>query len=99
MNVIQTFTEKQIRDLHQLYQREWWSASRTFEDTKSCLEGSQLCIGIVDGNGKLIGFARVLTDYVFKALIFDVIVAEESRKTGLGDKLMSLIENHPKLQR
>lgn len=97
MNVIYTFTEKQIRELHQLYKGEWWTGSRTFEDTKSCVEGSQICIGIVDDDEVLIGFVRVLTDYIFKALIFDVMVSEGSRNMGLGDRLMALVEDHPEL--
>ena len=44
------------------------------------------------------GFARVLTDYVFKAFIFDVIVAENRRGSGLGKTLVSLVLNHEKLR-
>ena len=37
----------------------------------------------------------VLTDYIFKALIFDVIILDEFQNKGLGLKLISLIKNHP----
>ena len=48
--------------------------------------------------GALQAFARVLTDYTFKALIFDLIVSNKQRRKGLGKKIMLKIINHPKLQ-
>ena len=98
MEFIYEFDEGQIKDLHTLYQREWWTKGRSLIDTKACVEGSQICIGVVDASGHLQGFARVLTDYTFKALIFDLIVSERQRGTGLGDKLMGLIMNHEQLR-
>jgi GNAT superfamily N-acetyltransferase len=98
MRVIDTFTDDQVHQLHALYQQEWWTRGRTFRDSKKCVECSQICIGLIDGSGSLQGFARVLTDYVFKALVFDVIVASNQRGTGLGKKLLSLVLNHPQLR-
>lgn len=99
MNVVYKFTKEQVEDLHLLYLQEWWSKSRTLEETASCVEGSQICIGLTNNDGKLVGFSRVLTDYTFKALILDVIVSESYRKLGLGDKLISLIKEHPELSK
>lgn len=98
MQSIEKLNESQTHDLHALYQQEWWTKGRTFEDTKTCVQGSQICIGLVDEQGTLQGFARVLTDYAFKALIFDLIVSTKHRSDGLGNTLISLIKNHPQLQ-
>lgn len=98
MNVVYNLTENHIIQLHALYQQEWWTQGRTLEETKRGVAGSQVCIGLIDSSDELIGFARVLTDYTFKALIFDVIVRADQRKTGLGDKLLALIKSHEKLQ-
>ena len=43
-------------------------------------------------------FARVLTDGVYKALIFDVIVAGSHRDHGLGRALMDALLEHPRLK-
>ena len=99
MDVIYKLNDKQIEDLQQLYQKEWWTKGRSFKETKLGVEGSQICVGIVDSSGKLQGFARVLTDYIFKAIIFDVIVSENQRGIGLGNKLLDLIKNHEDLTR
>lgn len=98
MQVIYHLSQPHIAELHQLYQQAWWSNTRTFEETQQCVENSQICIGLVDTQQQLVAFARVLTDYTFKAFICDVIVAPSHRKRGLGDRIMSLIQQHHKLR-
>ncbi|MFT5718340.1 MAG: putative GNAT family N-acyltransferase [Oleiphilaceae bacterium] len=97
MKIIYHLTEDHICQLHKLYGNEWWSKSRTLTQAKNCIEGSQIIIGITDDADKLIGFTRVLTDFTFKAFIFDVIVHPDHRKENLGSKLISLVKTHKKL--
>ena len=97
MEVIYKLSTKQIKDLHYLYQNEWWTANRTLEETKKCVNGSQICIGLIDKNKTLKGFVRVITDFTFKALIFDLIVENDYRGQGLSKKLMSFIKKHEDL--
>ena len=97
--VINHFTEDHIGQLHQLYQGEWWCRTRTLLETKQCVAGSQVCIGLTTRDDQLVGFARVLTDYIFKAFIFDVIIASEERNKGLGDQLLFLVKHHPDLRK
>ena len=68
------------------------------EATRSGVSGSQIVIGLLDETDSLVGFARVVTDYTFKALIFDVIVAEQARGHGLGSRLVSLVTGHEALR-
>lgn len=90
--------EAQIADLFALYQREWWTQGRTLEETRRMLGGSDLLFGIcIVDSRRLIAFARVLTDYVFKALIFDVIVDGAYRTQGVGRLLLERIVAHPAL--
>jgi predicted GNAT family N-acyltransferase len=97
MEVIYELSENQIKDLHGLYENEWWTNTRSLAQTKNCVEGSQLCIGLVE-NDKLIGFVRVITDFTFKALIFDLIIKNEYQRKKLGQKLMHLVKSHEKLK-
>ena len=99
MRIVNDFDETRITQLHAFFEREWWTVGRSLEETRRCVEGSQICIGLVDDAGMLIAFARVITDYTFKALIFDVIVAEAYRDMGLGDRLIDLVLEHPELTR
>jgi GNAT superfamily N-acetyltransferase len=95
---IDQLSERHLEQLHALYQNEWWSKGRSLEATRAGVLGSQLCVGLVTPADELAAFARVLSDFTFKALIFDVIVAPKHRQTGLGDEVMSAIVGHDRLQ-
>lgn len=98
MEVIYELTTNQLDNLHSLFLNEWWTKNRTLEETMKCVHGSQVCIGLIEKNNGLIGFVRVLTDFTFKALIFDLIIKNEYRGRGLSKKLMSLVKDHEKLK-
>ena len=46
-----------------------------------------------------LAFARVITDFTFKAVIFDVIVSSAERRGGLGGRLLEVITRHDRLRR
>jgi predicted GNAT family N-acyltransferase len=96
--VVHSLDDRHIEQLHTLYQTEWWTRGRSLDDTRRCVSGSQIVVGLVDGAGDLLAFARVITDFTFKALIFDVIVSRAARKSGLGDRLLEVITRHDKLR-
>ncbi|MFT6992291.1 MAG: putative GNAT family N-acyltransferase [Paraglaciecola sp.] len=76
-----------------------WGDDRSIEDTVYCVQNSQVCIGLLDSDDNLIGFTRILSDFIYKAFIFDVMVSAEHRGQGLGQKLIQLVKNHEKLQK
>ena len=97
--IVETLTESQVSDLMDLYKNEFWSDKRTREDVVKMLASTDVIIGLVDEcDDRLIGITRVLTDFVYRAMIFDVIIKPTHRKMGLGAKLMNAVLNHPKLQ-
>ncbi|MGF1681581.1 GNAT family N-acetyltransferase [Photobacterium makurazakiensis] len=99
MKIIYDFSHEQITQVHGLYKQAWWAKDRTLEETRACVHGSQVCIGVLDETDQLVGFVRVLSDLVFKAIIFDVIVCSTHRGTGLGKELMQLVKTHDKLKK
>lgn len=96
--IVETLTESQVSDLMDLYKNEFWSDKRTRQDVVKMLASTDVIIGLVDECDQLIGIIRVLTDFVYRAMIFDVIIKPTHRKMGLGAKLMDAVLNHPKLQ-
>jgi predicted GNAT family N-acyltransferase len=96
MQLVHQLTDSHIRQLHQLYQNEWWSAGRSYAETQTCVNNS-LIFALIDGD-ELIAFARVLTDGVFKAFLFDVIIAPHKRQQGLGAQLLDAITSHPTIR-
>ena len=80
-----------------MYQDQWWSNHRTLHQTKILLKESDMLIGIIDKTGQLLGFLRVLTDFLDIAVIYDVIVHKDYQKRGLGRILMKAVTEDPKL--
>ncbi|MEG5061461.1 GNAT family N-acetyltransferase [Microcoleus sp. A2-C5] len=96
--IVETLTESQVSDLMDLYKNEFWCDKRRREDVVKMLAATDVTIGLVDEGDRLIGITRVITDFVYRAMIFDVIVKPTHRKMGLGAVLMDAVFNHPELQ-
>jgi predicted N-acetyltransferase YhbS len=85
--------------LMSLFANEWWTSRRTIADVQRMIAGSDLVFSAVDdSSGALIGFARVLTDWVYLASVLDVVVALEARERRVGSALMESVVTHPRLQ-
>ena len=74
----------------------YWAAGRTIEEVQRTIDAS-VCFGIFL-NGKQIGFARVITDYVVFAYLMDVFISEEFRGNGYSSLLIEKMMNDPELQ-
>ncbi len=91
-----TLTPSQIDQLVQLFQAEWWTRDRTRTDVEKILQLEGPIFAFIDpSNEDLVAFARILTDGVYKAMIFDIIVKSTWRKTGLGRMLIEAVINDP----
>ena len=84
-------TSKYAADVLRLYKQTWWAADRDLSSTVSVMEGSDLNVGVFDPASNLIGYARVITDGVEKAMIFDVIVDEAYQGKKMGRLIMGSI--------
>jgi predicted GNAT family N-acyltransferase len=97
--LVRQLNEDHIQDLYTLYQTAWWAQDRTVKGIRKMLANSDIVVGLYDDSSdRLIGFARILTDTVYKALLFDVILAESSQGLGLGRYLMDTVVNLPELR-
>ena len=96
---ITSLTDEQTTELQQLYQHEWWTEGRTEDDVRRMVKNTDEIIAFAGtGTGELVAFARVLTDYVYQALVQDVIVKESYRGRGVGKQVMKAIVTHPDLK-
>ncbi len=73
--------------LQDLLRQTGWANQRSIEGLEKMLEGTPLTLGAWKGD-RLIGFVRVMTDGIYRALIDDVVVEESKRGTGIGSELM-----------
>jgi GNAT superfamily N-acetyltransferase len=100
LRLVTALDEEQTKDLHLLYRNEWWTRDREIDDVRRMLAHSDYVFGLcTTGPRRLVAFARVLTDRVFKAFLFDVIVAPDYRRTGVGKLLVDHVLRHPDLVR
>lgn len=95
---IEQFDNTQINEIHALMIQEWWCSNRSLEEVKLVISGSSLAIAALDHEQRVAAFARVLTDGIFKAVVFDVIVRAENRDNRLGEKLIRKLQQHPSLE-
>jgi predicted GNAT family N-acyltransferase len=63
-----------------------WAANRSPADLQTMLAGS-VWVGAWEDD-RLVGFARAVTDGVYRALLEDVIVDESLRSQGIGQALV-----------
>ena len=80
-----------------LFDQAQWSQGRTTHDTSKMLAQSDLVVSAWENN-RLIGFGRVLTDYVFRASIWDVIIDQHYQGKDIGTQVMRRILDHPSLK-
>ena len=96
-----TYSEKKNLDpakLVCLYQQAPWAKGRTLEDARKMLRHTD--VAVIAWNGDLlIGFGRVLTDYVYRATIWDVIVDKTYQRRGVGANVVQRILTHPRLKK
>lgn len=87
--------EMRVDDVVRLLRMTYWADRRSEELIRRSMRNSS-CYGVyLDGEKKLVGFARVISDYATTYCLCDVIVDTEYRRRGLGTALVSYIESRP----
>lgn len=90
-------TKLDIELIHSfLNEQSYWAKGRSISTVKTSIDNS-LCFGVYSDN-KMVGFARVVTDYAVFAWVMDVFILPDYRKNGLGKMLMEAITTHQDLQ-
>lgn len=75
-------TKIPVSQLAELLHKTYWAENRPVEAMEQSVRHS-LCYGAYDPeDGKLIGFARVITDYATTYYLCDVVVEEAHRGKG-----------------
>lgn len=81
-----------------LYEFAYWARSRRVEEVARMLQNTSMVFSVRDG-GVLVAFARALTDFCFRASIWDFVVRPEYQGIGLGRRFMEYILGHPVIGR
>ncbi|MCA9474687.1 MAG: GNAT family N-acetyltransferase, partial [Nitrospira sp.] len=95
-----TFLDSKTFPLHhllRLFEQTDWARGRTLEDSEKMLAHTDLVITAWDDEN-LVGFGRVLTDFVFRASIWDVIVDRPYHNRDIGKGIVHRMLAHPSLK-
>jgi GNAT superfamily N-acetyltransferase len=84
-------------ELQELFRFTHWGRSRSLEQIERMLQGTSLCFSI-RCDGKLVAFCRMLTDFVFRASIWDILVHPDHQGRGVGSRLMEYALRHPSVR-
>lgn len=79
-----------------LFEQADWARGRSLNDTQRMLAETDVLISVWDRT-KLVGFGRVLTDYIYRASIWDVIVDVTYQDQDIGKGLVQQILAHTSL--
>lgn len=86
-----------IAAIHAVLRESYWSPGIPREAVARACANS-MCAIARDDAGKLIGFARLVTDKATFAWLCDVIVLPGKQGRGLGRALVRTLQEHPELQ-
>ena len=84
-----------LEDIVRLLKMTYWADKRTVEQIDKSTHNSS-CYGVyIEAERKLVGFARVISDYATTYYLCDVIIDNDYQHNGLGTALISYIEQLP----
>ena len=84
-----------FEDIVRLLRMTYWAEKRPIEIIEQSIRNSS-CYGLyLEEADKLVGFARVISDYATTYYLCDVIIDTEYQHKGLGTALISYINSLP----
>lgn len=87
-----------VDQLQRLYEQAPWARGRSKDGIARMLANTDYYFSGWDGP-RLVAFARVLTDGIYRATLWDVVVDAAYQGRGVGEGLMDVILAHPVLSR
>jgi GNAT superfamily N-acetyltransferase len=99
MNIVEILTDKARLDIGMIHaflaNESYWVSGISRADVEKGIEHS-FCFGLYT-QGRQVGFARVITDFLRFAQLMDVFVLKEFRGRGYSKLLVKHILGHPDL--
>jgi GNAT superfamily N-acetyltransferase len=96
--VVDRVEEHQIDDLLELFKATYWAPHRTRNDVAEMLRNTDYNFGVAENpTGRLRAYTRVLSDRVYRAVVFDVVVHPDYRGRGLARMILEAVIEHPDL--
>ncbi len=81
-----------------LDQHAFWAKGRTYKDLKTLLANSSVIVSLWKED-ELIGFGRATSDTIFRAVLWDIVVANEYQGKGLGSRIVKSLLDAPSMKK
>jgi len=81
-------------ELQRLYRFTSWGKGRSIDQIKKMLEETSLCFSVYH-EGSLVAFCRIITDFVFRGSLWDIMVHPDHQGKGVGSALIDYALEHP----
>ena len=80
-----------------LNKNAFWANNRTIKDIQKCLANSDAIISIWVGD-EIVGFGRALSDGVFRAVLWDIVIDKNHQGKGYGKLIVNNLLNSRKIK-
>lgn len=75
-----------------LNQHTFWARDRSIQGIKQLLKASSVVVSVWSGE-TLIGFGRASSDGIYRAVLWDIVVANTYQKRGIGGMIVETLIN------
>ncbi len=96
--IIEGAENMELEDVVRLLRTTYWADRRPVERIETSLRHSDCFRVYAEEQQRLVGFARVISDYATTYYLCDVVIDPAERHKGLGTALVSHIESRPAYQ-
>ncbi|MDA7434008.1 GNAT family N-acetyltransferase [Synechococcus sp. AH-601-L23] len=80
------------------HKHAFWAQQRSFAQLRRMLAGSSVVVSLWRGK-RLVGFGRASSDGIYRAVLWDVVVAGDLQGRGLGRQVVEALLAAPEIQR
>mgnify|MGYP001166744245 FL=1 len=81
-----------------LNRNAFWAKERAIKDLKKSLANSDVIISIWSGN-EIVGFGRALSDGVYRAVLWDIVIDQGHQGQGLGKLIVNNLLDSKELKK
>ena len=80
-----------------LNKHAFWAQGRSRQHLREMLKGSQVVVSLWRGK-RMVGFGRANSDGIYRAVLWDVVVAGDLQGRGLGRRVVEALLASPRLR-
>lgn len=95
--VTYAFAKPRAEELKELFAHAPWASARSLPAIRRMLKNTPIVVTAREGR-RLVGMTRVVTDFAFRAALYDVVVHPDCHRRGIGSRLVRTALAHPRLK-